>query len=107
MISSLQKRSGDELGSRTSAKLQDHSYDSIREWIGAQRMSQLPPEGSSYDKVLTWTQLFVERLNSFDNAIQSFAKDSYLASQLAYGYCSILLDVSLSLPALSHVPCGR
>ncbi|KAF2996181.1 hypothetical protein E8E14_004952 [Neopestalotiopsis sp. 37M] len=101
MVSSLQKRSGDELGSRTSAKLQDHSYDSIREWIGAQRMSQLPPEGSSYDKVLTWTQLFVERLNSFDNAIQSFAKDSYLASQLAYGYCSILLDLGQeNAPAL-------
>ncbi|KAI0151435.1 NACHT domain protein [Pestalotiopsis sp. NC0098] len=101
MVSTLQRRSGDELGSRTSAKLQDQTYDSIREWIGAQRMSQLPPEGSSYDKVLTWTQLFVERLNSFDQAIQGFAKDSYLASQLAYGYCSILLDLGQeNAPAL-------
>ncbi|ETS81574.1 hypothetical protein PFICI_06576 [Pestalotiopsis fici W106-1] len=101
MVSSLQRRSGDELGSRTSARLQDHTYDSIREWIGAQRMSQLPPEGSSYDKVLTWTQLFVERLNSFDQAIQGFAKDSQLASQLAYGYCSILLDLGQeNAPAL-------
>lgn len=60
-------------------------------------MSQLPPEGSSYDKVLAWAQLFVERLNSFDMAIEEFAGDSYLAAQLAYGYCALLLQVCLLL----------
>jgi hypothetical protein len=98
VVYSLQRRSGDELGSSTSTKLLDQTYDTVREWIAAQRMSHLPPEGSSYDKVLTWTQLFVERINSFDEAIQGFARDSYLASQLAYGYCSILLNVRILVP---------
>ena len=56
-------------------------------------MSQLPPEGSSYDRVLAWAQLFVERLHSFDVEIEEFAGDSYLAAQLAYGYCALMLDV--------------
>ncbi|KAK6078425.1 nacht domain protein [Seiridium cupressi] len=101
VVYALKRRSGNELGSNTSAKLLNETYDSIRDWIGAQRMSQLPAEGSSYDKVLTWTQLFVERLNSFDVAIQDFAGDSYLAAQLAYGYCAILLELGKeNAPAL-------
>lgn len=95
VVYSLKRRSGSELGSTTSARLLNETYDSICDWIGAQRMSHLPPEGSSYDKVLTWTQLFVERLNSFDVAIQDFVSDSSLAAQLAYGYCAILLEVCL------------
>jgi hypothetical protein len=63
-------------------------------------MSKLPPEGSSYDKVLAWAQLFVERLHSFDLAIENFAGDSYLAAQLAYGYCAILLEVRFSFSIL-------
>lgn len=56
-------------------------------------MSMLPAEGSGYDKVLSWAQLFVERLHSFEAAIEGFAGDSYLAAQLAYGYCVVLLEV--------------
>lgn len=102
VVYSLKRRSGSELGSTTSARLFTETYDSIRDWIGAQRMSHLPPEGSSYDKVLTWTQLFVERLNSFDVAIQDFASDSSLAAQLAYGYCAILLEVRTLFNHLFH-----
>jgi hypothetical protein len=56
-------------------------------------MSHLPPEGSSYDKVLAWAQLFVERLHSFDVAIGRFEGNSWLAAQLSYGYCAMLLEV--------------
>lgn len=92
VVQSLHRRSGDELGTSASALL-NTSYVSILEWIRAERMSHLPPEGSSYDKVLGWAQLFVERLHSFDSAIQEFAGDSYLAAQLSYGYCAMLLEV--------------
>ena len=93
VVQSLYRRSGDELGATTSSKLLNSSYQSLMEWIRAQRMSHLPPEGSSYDKVLAWAQLFVERLHHFDSAIHEFAGDSYLATQLSYGYCGMLLDV--------------
>lgn len=94
VVDSIKRRSGDELGASASFRLLEVSNESLLQWISTQRMSHLPAEGSSYDKVLAWAQLFVERLNSFDVAIEDFAGDSSVASQLAYGYCSVLLDVS-------------
>lgn len=101
VVYSLKRRSGDELGVMTSSKLLNgnHDHATLLDWIRHQRMSKIPPEGSSYDKVLAWAQLFVERLHSFDLAIEHFAGDSYLAAQLAYGYCAILLEVCF----LSHI----
>jgi hypothetical protein len=93
VVYSLKRRSGDELGVTTSSKLMNANNATLLDWIRHQRMSKIPPEGSSYDKVLAWAQLFVERLHSFDLAIEHFAGDSYLAAQLAYGYCAILLEV--------------
>lgn len=93
VVQSLHRRSGDELGNGASSQLLNTSYHSIIDWIRSERMSHLPPEGSSYDKVLSWAQLFVERLHSFDLGIQDFAGDSYLAAQLSYGYCAMLLEV--------------
>lgn len=93
VVQSLHRRSGDELGASISAALLNTSYFSIIEWICTERMSHLPPEGSSYDKVLAWAQLFVDRLHSFDSAIRDFAGDSYLAAQLSYGYCAMLLEL--------------
>lgn len=93
LVHSLKRRSGDELGAGASSKLMNHTHDSVMDWIRSQRMSLLPPEGSSYDKVLSWAQLFIERLHDFDEAIEEFAGDSYLAARLAYGYCALLLEV--------------
>jgi hypothetical protein len=100
VVYSLKRRSGDELGATTSSKLLNSTHATLLDWIRHQRMSKLPPEGSSYDKVLAWAQLFVERLHSFDLAIENFAGDSYLAAQLAYGYCAILLEVRFSFSIL-------
>ncbi|KAJ6043281.1 hypothetical protein N7460_004636 [Penicillium canescens] len=101
VVQSLYHRSGDELGNGVSSQLLNTSYHSIIEWIRSERMSHLPPEGSCYDKVLTWAQLFVDRLHSFDTGIQDFAGDSYLAAQLSYGYCSMLLELGIkNAPAL-------
>lgn len=93
LVQSLHRRSGDELGVTESSKLLNSTYDSIVEWIRQERMSYLPAEGSSYDKVLAWAELFIQRLHSFDTGIQKFAGDSYLAAQLSYGYCGLLLEV--------------
>jgi hypothetical protein len=95
VVSALKSRSDDELGPAAASQVFGASYSSILEWISNQRMTLLPPEGSDYDKVLSWAYLFVERLNSFDLAIEEFAGDSYLAAQLAYGYCAMLLQVWL------------
>lgn len=94
LVHSLYQRSGNELGGHASSRLMNSSYESLKEWIRVQRMSHLPPEGSNYDKVLSWALLFIERLHHFDSNINKFAGDSYLATQLSYGYCGMLLDVS-------------
>jgi hypothetical protein len=93
VIQGLQHQSGRELDPGVSSLLFNTDYLSIRDWIAAERMSHLPAEGSSYDKVLAWAQLFAERLNSFDGAIRQFEGGSLLAARLAFGYCAMLLQV--------------
>jgi hypothetical protein len=91
LVNSLAHPIGDEV---VRWKITATDYETLVEWIGAERMRKLPPVGSSYDKALIWARLFVERLNSFDSAIQQFAGDSHMATQLAYVHCARLLEVS-------------
>ncbi|AEO60474.1 hypothetical protein MYCTH_2120499 [Thermothelomyces thermophilus ATCC 42464] len=93
MVLTLKQFSGNVLGSSVSSQLLNATYDSIRNWIKNQRMTHLPPEGSDYDKVLAWAQLFIERLHSFDTAIRELDRQSTMAAQVAYGYCFILLEL--------------
>ncbi|KAL2833125.1 hypothetical protein BJY01DRAFT_253617 [Aspergillus pseudoustus] len=93
VVTSLQRRSGEELGTNASSRLLTATHSTIIEWIRSERMSLLPPEGSDYDKVLAWAQLFVDRLHHFDGEIEQFAGDSYLAAQLSYGFCGMLLEL--------------
>jgi hypothetical protein len=95
VVDSLKRWSGDELGATTSSKVMNTNHRTLLDWIRYERLSKLPPEGSIYDKVLAWAQLFMECLQSFDSAMEHFASNSYLATQLAYGYCAILLEVCL------------
>lgn len=96
VVNSLYRSTGDEIGASASSRLMNCTHISIVEWIRHQRLSHMPPEGSSYDKVLGWAQLFIERLHSFEVNIQPFAHDSWMAAQLSYGYCDLLLQVSFN-----------
>ncbi|KAJ5048613.1 hypothetical protein NUH16_007118 [Penicillium rubens] len=101
VVQGLRHQSGAELGVNASSTLFNTNHATILEWIATERMSHLPPEGSSYDKVLAWAQLFVERLHSFDEAIGNFEGNSWLAAQLSYGYCAMLLELGKeNAPAL-------
>lgn len=100
VVQGLRHQSGAELGVNASSTLFNTDHATILEWIATERMSHLPPEGSSYDKVLAWAQLFVERLHSFDVAIGDFEGNSWLAAQLSYGYCAMLLEVCIDLLGL-------
>ncbi|KAK8036484.1 hypothetical protein PG991_001621 [Apiospora marii] len=93
VVYALKRRSDMELGSDMSGQIMGESHVSILDWIAVQRMSHLPAEGSNYDKVLAWTQLFVERLHSFEMSMEEFASDSAMATRIAYGYCAILLKL--------------
>ncbi|KAJ5280076.1 hypothetical protein N7478_005448 [Penicillium angulare] len=92
-VNGLYLRSGNELGAHASSRLSSSSYESLKEWIRVQRMSHLPPEGSHYDKVLSWAKLFIDRLNHFDDGVSQFYDHGYGATQLSYGYCGILLEL--------------
>ncbi|PYH76863.1 NACHT domain protein [Aspergillus uvarum CBS 121591] len=91
VVSSLTRRSSDAM---ISSSITDADYATLLEWIRAERMRKLPPEGSSYDKALVWAALFVERLHSFDTALEQFAGDSHMAAQLAYVHCASLLELA-------------
>jgi hypothetical protein len=83
------------------------NHERLVEWIRSERMRKLPPEGSSYDKVLICARLFVERLHSFDRAICHFAQESHMATGLAYSYCASLLEVGDPRQVTSIVLNGR
>ncbi|KAL6229357.1 hypothetical protein BDW75DRAFT_245812 [Aspergillus navahoensis] len=89
LVHSLKPHNGNAMGLPNTIGA-DH--ERLLEWIRSERMHKLPPEGSSYDKVLICAKLFVERLHSFDGAIQHFAQESHTATQLAYVYCASLLE---------------
>ncbi|RAK80059.1 uncharacterized protein BO72DRAFT_424168 [Aspergillus fijiensis CBS 313.89] len=91
VVSSLTRRSSDAM---ISSSITDADYATLLEWIRAERMRKLPAEGSSYDKALVWAALFVERLHSFDTALEQFAGDSHMAAQLAYVHCASLLELA-------------
>ncbi|CAG8285171.1 unnamed protein product [Penicillium salamii] len=93
VIQNLQRDSGAELGSNAHSILFNTNHSDILNWIANKRMNDVPAEGSSYDKVLAWAQLFVERLHSFDVAIRDFEGSSLFAAQLSYGYCLMLLQL--------------
>ncbi|GFF70345.1 hypothetical protein IFM61392_02911 [Aspergillus lentulus] len=90
LVQSLGRRGSGEMAS---SKIIGADYEAILEWIRSERMRKLPPEGSSYDRVLVWARLFVERLHSFDSAIQHFEGDSHMAAELAYIHCASLLEL--------------
>ncbi|KAE8373995.1 hypothetical protein BDV26DRAFT_300630 [Aspergillus bertholletiae] len=90
VVDSLARRSSDAM---ISTKILETDYATVLAWIRAERMERLPAEGSSYDKMLVWAALFIERLHSFDKAIEEFAGDSHLAAQLAYVHCASLLKL--------------
>ncbi|PYH31499.1 uncharacterized protein BO87DRAFT_442052 [Aspergillus neoniger CBS 115656] len=90
VVNTLTRRSSDAM---IASKINDADYETLLNWIRAERMGKLPPEGSSYDKALVWAVLFVGRLHSFDSAIGHFAGDSHTAAQLAYVYCANLLEL--------------
>ena len=90
IVHSLANRSSSDI---LPSRLIGADYETILEWVSSERMRKLPAEGSSYDKVLVWARLFVERLHSFDLAVESFAGDNHMAAQLAYVHCASLLGV--------------
>ncbi|KNG91392.1 NACHT domain protein [Aspergillus nomiae NRRL 13137] len=90
VVDTLARRSSDAM---ISTKILETDYATVLEWIRSERMEKLPAEGSSYDKMLVWAALFVERLHSFSKAIEGFAGDSHLAAQLAYVHCASLLKL--------------
>ncbi|KAJ5082249.1 hypothetical protein N7532_011292 [Penicillium argentinense] len=87
----LHSHSSVQLRNVAFSDLLNTDYYTITDWIRHERMSYLPPAGSSYDKVLSWAEFFVDRLKKFvDDAIH---EDSYLVANLAYGSCGLLLEL--------------
>lgn len=89
----LYQNSQAELDPIDSVMLLEVSYESLLEWISSQREKVAPAEGSNYDLVLDRAQIFVEKWHAFSMTIENFAHDAYLGSQLAYGFCGMLLEV--------------
>lgn len=93
VVEFLKSQNSEEMDAILSSRLMNATHPMLLDWIHSERLSKLPPEGSSYDSILAWALLFVERLHTFELAVEGFAGDSHQAAQLAYGHCALLLEV--------------
>ena len=93
VVEFLKSQNSEEMEAVLSSRLMNATHPMLLDWIRSERLSKLPPEGSSYDSVLAWALLFVERLHIFELAVEEFAGDSHQATQLAFGHCALLLEV--------------
>ncbi|KAJ5652009.1 hypothetical protein N7507_009435 [Penicillium longicatenatum] len=96
----------DDLPLAETSLLLEVSSDSLLEWMRMQRLSLLPGEASKYDNILSWLAVFLERLRAFEETIDPFTADIHLATGLAYGHCSMLLELRGDDPTWLEIPFG-
>lgn len=89
---SVRNRCQRELGSNVGHNVLDTSLSDLHEWIRNERLTTLPHKGGSWDRVLISAHHFAEQVCSLGEAIESFAPDSGVASNLVFGQCLLLLE---------------
>lgn len=82
-----------ELGASVGRHAFDTSYDDLKEWIKAERLTRLPHKGGSWDRVLISAQCFAEQVHHFSQHIEAFTEESGAATNFVFGQCLILLEV--------------
>jgi len=91
---SVRQRAQRELGANVGLFAFDTSYAGLSDWIKQERMARLPHKGGSWDRVLIAAHYFAAQVSRLSDAIESFTPDCEAASNLLYGQCLVLLEVS-------------
>lgn len=89
---SVRNRCQRELGASVGHNMLDTSLSDLHEWIRNERLTTLPHKGSSWDRVLISAHHFAEQVCCLGEAIESFAPESGVASNLVFGQCLLLLE---------------
>lgn len=89
---SVRNRCQRELGASVGHNVLDTSLADLHEWIRNERLTTLPHKGGSWDRVLISAQYFAEHVCLLSEAIESFAPESGVASNLVFGQCLLLLE---------------
>jgi Cdc6-like AAA superfamily ATPase len=90
---SLRKRSRAAIGASVHQSISKVSYVDLLEWIRSERLTTVPHEGDSWDRVLIRALHFAEQLHKFEQSIQHFAIDSSEAAAIGYGHAQLLLEL--------------
>lgn len=103
---SVRNRCQRELGSSVGHNVLDTSLSDLHEWIRNERLTTLPHKGGSWDRVLISAHHFADQVCSLGEAIESFAPESGIASNLVSGQCLLLLEKvsTLHSPEVMCVP---
>lgn len=91
---SVLQRSQRELGANVGRFAFGTNYNGLSDWIKRERMDRLPHRGGPWDRVLISAHYFAAQVNRLSEAIVSFTPDCEDASNLIFGQCLLLLDVS-------------
>lgn len=86
-----------ELGAGVGQHVFDTSHAALLDWIRSERLIRLPHKGGSWDRVLIAAQYFADQVDKLNQAIEPFTAECNAASNLMYGQCLLLLEVSLVL----------
>lgn len=89
---SVRNRCQREMGASMSHNVLDTSLSDLHEWIRNERLTTLPHKGGSWDRVLISAHHFAEQVCRLSEAIENFAPESGVASNLVFGQCLLLLE---------------
>lgn len=98
----VRQRCQRELGANVGLFAFDTSYSGLSDWIKHERMTNLPHKGGSWDRVLISAHYFAAQVSRLSEAIEPFTPGCEAASNLVYGQCLLLLDVSWRLAGYSR-----
>ncbi|KAF4553418.1 Hypothetical protein D9617_7g031460 [Elsinoe fawcettii] len=89
----LKKQCAAELGAGVSQGIFGTSFARFMDDIHSERLSSLPPKGSSWDRVLIRATCIAEQIRIFELAIKDFAADSSVGAEVGYGHLGLLLQL--------------
>lgn len=83
-----------KLGKHVGSFAYDTSYEGLLDWIRSERLIRVPHKGGHWDRVLVEVQHFAQQVSQLAMSIGVVADDSIAASNLIFGHCLLLLEVS-------------
>lgn len=89
----LRQKAHHAFGASVGDHVFDTSYESLIDWIRAERMIRLPHKGGAEDRYCLAAELFAHQVHHFSHHIEAFTESSRSATNFVFGQCRLLLEL--------------